>query len=461
MNGMTVSKTDEAQQEHVDATPPNMDKKQSSVGNMMDWVGDNAKQVDAATVEETFKTTMPVLLQNEKVQLGFKSGRDYTVFTDSRLMVVDVIGLGKKVSFLTVLWKSVKAYKVQTAGSFMDRDMEMSIFTNILDLDTISQDFRHGKADLFAIQKVLCNHILGEDTDPLTNVDYHEGQVDDQKGFWWFRDNQRPLDAVEMTRVYKSSPPILRGNEVIEMAFKGRRDITLFTNLRVLIIDPKAITGKRVEYFTLPWKSIVGHAVRTAGKFVDFDTEVCFWTEKEFAAGRAGAGEDNPPVPPEPLVSYFELDFNKKMVDIHALNYYLSRRLLLLSKMDPGAPIPLDRLTEQYAAPTGFEKLWQCIGGDQRELDPVALDTELHSSTRVLLDDEKVLMAFKAGRDASLFTNLRVMLLDVQGLSGQKIEYKSIPYKRFVVGQSNICIYFAFLVRLGPEAFSNEICFLF
>ena len=130
-------------------------------------------------------------------------------------------------------------------------------------MEMISQDFRDGKSNLFAIQTALCNHILGDDADPLPDVDLNEGFTDDQKGFWWFRDNQRPLDAVEMNQIYHSSPCILRQREQVEMAFKGHRDVTLFTNLRVIIIDPKGLVGKQVEYTSLPWTSIVGHSVRT------------------------------------------------------------------------------------------------------------------------------------------------------------------------------------------------------
>jgi hypothetical protein len=124
-----------------------------------------------------------------------------------------------------------------------------------------------------------------------------------------------------------------------------------------------------------------------------------------------------------------ELDFNKNRVDMNVLNYYLSRRLLLIHKMEPGTTIPLDALTQEHARPGGFERLFQWLGGDQRELDPAAIDLELHTSTKILLDDEKVLMAFKAGRDTSLFTNLRVITIDVQGLTGAKVEYTSIPFK--------------------------------
>ena len=126
----------------------------------------------------------------------------------------------------------------------------------------ISQDLRQGRTNLFAVQTVLCNHILGDDAEPLPDNVLHEGETD-QKGFWWFRNNQRPLDAVEMDRVYHSSPPILRSSERVEMAFKGFRDVTLFTTLRVIIIDPKGLVGKQIEYTSLPWTSIVGHSVRT------------------------------------------------------------------------------------------------------------------------------------------------------------------------------------------------------
>jgi Bacterial PH domain len=124
-----------------------------------------------------------------------------------------------------------------------------------------------------------------------------------------------------------------------------------------------------------------------------------------------------------------ELDFNKNLVDLYKLKYYLSRRIMDISKLERGAPIDWVHLTGASPDPKGFERLFQWLGSDQRELDPTELDLEFHTNTRILLDDEKCLMAFKGGRDITLFTNLRVMILDVQGLVGCKIEYTSIPYR--------------------------------
>lgn len=100
-----------------------------------------------------------------------------------------------------------------------------------------------------------------------------------------------------------------------------------------------------------------------------------------------------------------------------------------INKLERGAPIGLEALTSASPDPKGFERLFQWLGGDQRELDPTELDVEFHTNTRILLDDEKCLMAFKAGRDVTLFTTIRVMTIDVQGLVGCKIEYTSIPYR--------------------------------
>ena len=55
--------------DYVDPTPPNMDKKQTKLGNMIDWLGDNAKQVSSEEIERKFKTEFPILLDDEKVEI--------------------------------------------------------------------------------------------------------------------------------------------------------------------------------------------------------------------------------------------------------------------------------------------------------------------------------------------------------------------------------------------------------
>lgn len=47
----------------------------------------------------------------------------------------------------------------------------------------------------------------------------------------------------------------------------------------------------------------------------------------------------------------------------------------------------------------------------------------------VLIEGEKVLIAFKAVRDLVFLTNHRLCTVNVQGLTGRKVEIESIPYK--------------------------------
>lgn len=47
----------------------------------------------------------------------------------------------------------------------------------------------------------------------------------------------------------------------------------------------------------------------------------------------------------------------------------------------------------------------------------------------VLIPNETVEAAFQVIRDQFVFTNKRLILVDKQGFTGKKVEYKSIPYK--------------------------------
>ena len=54
------------------------------------------------------------------------------------------------------------------------------------------------------------------------------------------------------------------------------RDVFLFTDKRLMLIDKQGLTGKKVEYQSIPYKSIVRFAVETAGTF-DLDAELHVW----------------------------------------------------------------------------------------------------------------------------------------------------------------------------------------
>jgi hypothetical protein len=65
-------------------------------------------------------------------------------------------------------------------------------------------------------------------------------------------------------------------NEKVIRAYKVVRDLFIFTNLRLILVDKQGISGKKVEYQSIPYKSITRFAVETAGTF-DRDAEIKIW----------------------------------------------------------------------------------------------------------------------------------------------------------------------------------------
>jgi hypothetical protein len=48
---------------------------------------------------------------------------------------------------------------------------------------------------------------------------------------------------------------------------------------------------------------------------------------------------------------------------------------------------------------------------------------------QLLIDGEQIELGFKLLRDTFIFTSKRLILVDIQGLTGNKTEYRSIAYK--------------------------------
>lgn len=67
--------------------------------------------------------------------------------------------------------------------------------------------------------------------------------------------------------------------------------------------------------------------------------------------------------------------------------------------------------------------------GHGSEVDPAKLAQRLDG---VLIDGEIVQLSYKVIRDFFVFTNKRLILVDLQGVTGSKVDYHSIPYRAIV-----------------------------
>ncbi|MFY8297179.1 PH domain-containing protein [Pseudoalteromonas sp. SS15] len=79
--------------------------------------------------------------------------------------------------------------------------------------------------------------------------------------------------------------------EVIEKAYQVIRDMFVFTNKRLILVDKQGVTGSKMEILTISYNKITKFSKESAGHF-DMDAELKLWigseTEplvKEFKAG--------------------------------------------------------------------------------------------------------------------------------------------------------------------------------
>ena len=87
------------------------------------------------------------------------------------------------------------------------------------------------------------------------------------------RGNASPIDRQSAVEEFGR---LMAHEEEVQAAFKVVRDAFLFTNRRLIIVDKQGVRGKKVEYHSLPYKSVTHFSVETAGSF-DLDAELKIW----------------------------------------------------------------------------------------------------------------------------------------------------------------------------------------
>ena len=81
---------------------------------------------------------------------------------------------------------------------------------------------------------------------------------------------------IDTTAIQQEFAQVLAPGEVVEHAYKLIRDYFVFTNKRLVLVDKQGLTGSKVEYHSIPYRSITHFSVETAGSF-DLDAELKIW----------------------------------------------------------------------------------------------------------------------------------------------------------------------------------------
>ncbi len=96
----------------------------------------------------------------------------------------------------------------------------------------------------------------------------------------------------DIEEVKKEYGKLLGQNEQVIQAYKWVRDLLIFTDFRLILVDIQGATGKKVDYHSIPYRSIRHFAVESTGHF-DLEAELKIWV--------AGLGA-------EPLIYTFSKD---------------------------------------------------------------------------------------------------------------------------------------------------------
>ena len=67
---------------------------------------------------------------------------------------------------------------------------------------------------------------------------------------------------------------ILLPEEPVEVAFKLIRDLFVFTDRRLILVDKQGVTSRKVDYLVVPYRAITSYSIETAGTLdMDFRAE--------------------------------------------------------------------------------------------------------------------------------------------------------------------------------------------
>ncbi|WP_125721608.1 PH domain-containing protein [Pseudoalteromonas rubra] len=100
--------------------------------------------------------------------------------------------------------------------------------------------------------------------------------------------NASEVDSDELDKLLNDT--LIEGESVAQ-AYKVIRDMFVFTNKRLILIDKQGVTGSKVEMLSIPYGKITKFSKESAGHF-DLDAELKIWIgsepeplSKEFKAG--------------------------------------------------------------------------------------------------------------------------------------------------------------------------------
>jgi Bacterial PH domain len=201
-----------------------------------------------------------------------------------------------------------------------------------------------------------------------------------------------------------------------------------FTPHRIVAVDIQRSQGKvvNVGYRSLLWSSVIVHGVKMAGRHMDQNTcDLLIYTPMMFdPAAQAGS---------QPGMSLWDMDCHLRSFATaadSALLVQIQQYMTLRGALRSNRPAAVHGSIKHDEYSTQLQELfakWKAMPDHAA----IAQDCQsaLASVMPMLLDDEIVVHCHLVGRgDLAVFTNHRIVEVDTQGWSDQRIVFSSIHY---------------------------------
>jgi hypothetical protein len=124
---------------------------------MIDFANGSVFKLSQAKPEDIAPAVAPLIIEGEQVVSCFKAVRDFVVFTNKRLIAVNVQGItGKKRDFTSLPYSRIQAFSVESAGTF-DLDAELDLWFS--GLGKVRVEFK-GSADIRQLGQMIATYVL-------------------------------------------------------------------------------------------------------------------------------------------------------------------------------------------------------------------------------------------------------------------------------------------------------------
>jgi hypothetical protein len=117
-----------------------------------------AKNTISPDTKKFFSDYGQLLVDGEIIEVGFVVIRDTFLFTNKRLILVDIQGIsGRQIEYLSIPYSKITRFSVQTGESF-DLNAELKLW---IGSDTIPLEKKFNKdVSVYDVQKVLASRVL-------------------------------------------------------------------------------------------------------------------------------------------------------------------------------------------------------------------------------------------------------------------------------------------------------------